>query len=82
LAAEPLHILLASPPDRDNLVAEIFVGSIQLAELNTQSGSFCVEIYPRQDGSPWVIDHSQLIESLTLARSKLVERIGEPRREA
>ena len=77
MASETLNIALSSPPDRDELVAEIFVSSQQLAEINTQFGYFCVEIYPRQDGQPWVLDYRQFLQSLTEAKARLIERIGD-----
>ncbi len=77
MATHLFRITLASPPDRDQVVAEVFVGSEQIAELNTQSGHMAVEIYPRQDGSPWVLDYTQLVQTLTEANGRLVDRLGE-----
>jgi hypothetical protein len=48
-------VTVASPPDRDKLVAEIFFGSQQWAEINQEKGVFEVEFYPRSDGAPWRI---------------------------
>lgn len=48
-----MHISVASPPDRKNLVAEIFFGLEQWAELNTESGTLTIELYPRATGEAW-----------------------------
>ena len=77
MVTHSFRITLASPPDRDQLVAEVFVGSEQIAELNTQTGLVTVEIYPRQDGSPWLLDCTQLVQVLTEAKGRLVDRLGE-----
>ena len=44
---EPHKIDIASPPDREHLVAEILVGGEQWAEVNIESGRLDVELYPR-----------------------------------
>lgn len=49
------RITIASPPDRDKLVAEIFFGNQQWAEINQEKGVLEVEFYPRLDGQPWQI---------------------------
>lgn len=49
------RITIASPPDRDRLVAEIFFGNQQWAEINQERGVLEVEFYSRSDGQPWRI---------------------------
>jgi len=49
------RITLASPPDRDKLVAEIFLGDQQWAEINQEKEVLEVEFYSRSDGEPWRI---------------------------
>lgn len=44
------RICISSPPDRNNLVAEIFFGYIQWAEINTEQKNVQIEFYPRPDG--------------------------------
>ena len=77
MATHSFRITLASPPDRDQLVAEVFVGLEQIAELNAQSGKMTVEIYPRQNGSPWALNYSQFLQALTEAQEKLVNSLGQ-----
>ena len=45
-----LKVLFASPPDREHLVGELWLGNQQLAEVNTEIGALQLQIYPRQMG--------------------------------
>ena len=67
-----LSVDIASPPDRENLVAEVFVGVEQIFELNTESGELMLEVYPRQDGEPWRLSLDALMEALSNAKKRLV----------
>jgi len=45
------NVQLASVPDRENLVAEVFFGTDMVAELsNESSDEFRIEIYPARNG--------------------------------
>lgn len=66
-------IQLASVPDRDSLVAEIWIGDNQLAELYEVEGRISLEIYPNLTGESLIFDLDDLINKLLLAKSKLVE---------
>ena len=52
---EKYRICISSPPDREKLVAEIFFGNIQWAELNQEGEILQMEFYSRPDGQPWQI---------------------------
>lgn len=65
---------LASPPDRENLVAEIFFGTTQVAELNREGDYLAIEIYPRPDGHPWAFRADEFLATVAKARSSLLER--------
>jgi hypothetical protein len=67
------YICLSSPPDRENLVAEIFFDSVQWAEINQENDLLEIEFYARPDGLPWKIEFSQAILALTEAKAKLIE---------
>lgn len=69
-----MRISISSPPDRNFLVADIFVGNEQIAEVNRERGEFVVEIYPRQSGESWSVDFEELLDSLRAAKQKLFER--------
>jgi hypothetical protein len=69
----PTHkVILASPPDRDKLVAMIDFEDEQWAEVNQESGSLTIEVYPRRDGKPWVFDFDSVVIALERAKSRLV----------
>lgn len=65
-----LDLTITSPPDRERLVAEIWIERIeriQLAEVNMEEGKPIVEIYPRPDNAAWTIDARQLVDVLNRA---------------
>lgn len=70
---QDLHkICISSPSDRSNVVAEIFFGNVQWAEINQEHNTLEIEFYPRPDGQPWRIDFNSAIKALTEAKSKLL----------
>ncbi len=53
----PFRILLASPPERENLVVAIFLGREQVAEISHETpGIFVLEVFPRAGGGSWEFD--------------------------
>lgn len=66
-----LKLELASPPDRSRLVAQIIQGSEQLAEINQESKQLVVELYPRQDGEPWICSLDDLLRVMRDAKERL-----------
>jgi hypothetical protein len=69
-------ISIASPPDREGLVAEIFFSNIQWAEISQENAVMEVEFYPRADGKFWRIPLGSAQEALELARQRLIQRNG------
>ena len=72
------RICISSPPDREHLVAEIFFGEIQWAEINQEGNELEVEIYPRPDGEPWRLGFAEIVSALDQARSKLLPGATSP----
>lgn len=66
-----ITIDIASPPDREKLVAEIFVDHEQLCELNIETGELTLELYPRKDGGPWQMPLQELMQALAKAKEQL-----------
>lgn len=66
-------IQVASAPDRDELVAEIWFGSDMVAEvrMNSTSSSFDVDLYNNPRRSCWSFDLDSLVLAITSAKSKL-----------
>ncbi|RLC19102.1 MAG: hypothetical protein DRI57_07645 [Deltaproteobacteria bacterium] len=62
---------IASVPDRENLVAEIWLGDIMVAELSDCNGKAMLEIYPNDKGSRWNVECEEFIGALLLAEKKL-----------
>ncbi|MBO2533953.1 MAG: hypothetical protein CW342_13955 [Thermoactinomycetaceae bacterium] len=71
--SKPWRICISSPPDREKLVAEIFYGDHQWAEVNQEGSVLQIEIYPRMDGQPWRIPYEQVIHVLEEAKKQLVD---------
>lgn len=67
------RITVASPPDRERLVAEIFFGSVQWAEINQERDVLEVEFYPRSDGEPWRVPYEAALAALQGAKQALRE---------
>ena len=63
---------IASPPDREKLVAQVSYDREQWAEINQESGNLSLELYPRQDGKPWEFNFDEALGALQLARQRLV----------
>ena len=65
------EIILASVPDRDDLVAEIWRGDAQFAEVRLDVEQFLVEVYKNPNDLKWTFDHSELVGALNAAKSRL-----------
>lgn len=66
------RVTVASPPDREGLVAEVFFGDVQWAEINQDSGTLEVEFYPRPDGGFWCLPLETVFAALLDAKSRLI----------
>ena len=62
---------IASPPDRERLVAEIFYEDGQWAEINQESEALTVALYPRPDGKPWSFPLLDAVAALQIAAKRL-----------
>lgn len=64
---------IASVPDRDGLVAEIWYGDDMVAEIQRDpKGGFTLEIYPSESSTHWLFDLQAWIAALELAQRRLV----------
>ena len=66
-----MRVTTASPPDRELLVSEVFFESDQWAEVNQETGSLIVELYPRRDRQPWRLDFEEAVAALLEAKQRL-----------
>lgn len=69
--SDAFRICVSSPPDRERLVAEIFLGDTQWAEVRQEHEALEVEFYPRPDGKPWRIGYQDALQALEGARQRL-----------
>jgi hypothetical protein len=65
------EVLITSPPDREDLVVELWSQDYMIAEINSEGACPLVEIYPRPDGKPWNFNADQLLEMLEKAKRGL-----------
>lgn len=65
-------IEIASVPDRDDVVAEIWRGDAMVAELHRgTSGGVEIEIYATESHDPWSFDLASWLAVLAEAQRKL-----------
>jgi hypothetical protein len=63
-STDKMRMDIASPPDREKLVAELFFGSEQWAEIHQEYGHLTLQIYPRRDGKPWEFSLDEAVSML------------------
>lgn len=63
-----LSSLMSSPPDRENLVFEIWLGAEQIAEVSREPGRQVeIEIYPPTEGGKWNFELGEFMSLLSQA---------------
>lgn len=67
-------INLASLPDRDSVVAEVWRGKHLLAELRREAGALRLQLYSGPNGAPWDVLHEELVQALIHAQQRLDRR--------
>jgi hypothetical protein len=68
---ENTKIILSSPPDREDLVAEIYYKGQGWALVTSEGGSLIVEIYPSLTGQPLKLGLDEAMGALLEARRRL-----------
>ena len=69
----PAHrVVIASVPDRDDVVAEVWFGEAMLAELGNDIKGVVVQIYPPPDEHFWELHYDDLTQLLQSAKAKLL----------
>lgn len=68
---ETFKVELTSPPDRDAVVAEVWLGENLFAELRHEAGRVRVELYFQATGKPWDVPFEDLFAALQLAKARL-----------
>ena len=67
-----ISVNLASPPDREKLVAEIMCDGEQWAEVHQEKKELTLEVYPRRDGQPWTLSYDEALAALQTAKNRLI----------
>ena len=67
------QVQVADVPDREKCVAEVWFGDAQVCEVNRESGSVALEVYPNPAGGPWSFEPEAFIEAIGRAVSALTE---------
>lgn len=70
---ENFCITIASLPNRENLVAEIFYEGVQWVEISQETNETMIQFYfhPRQDYWEFILDDA--LEALTQAKKRLLD---------
>lgn len=66
-----LTIEITSPPDRENLVAEIWFGNQMIAEINQENENLGLEIFADENGK-LELGYDAFYEALKKAKERLV----------
>ena len=61
-----LTVLITSVPDKECLIAELWDGHL-MAEVSQEQGNFNVQIFPRPDGQPWIVNVDYFMNQLQAA---------------
>lgn len=70
-----LEVFIASPPDRDCLVVQLFVkDGGQWGEIIKNGDNVTLELYPEPSDGVWRLDMSEVLHVLTLGQKELLDR--------
>lgn len=66
-----LRYLITSPPDRERLTVELWSENHMFAEVNYESETIKIEIYPNNPNQPWFLNLNDLMEILAKSKTEL-----------
>lgn len=64
-------IEITSPPDKNNIVAEIWISDNHICEVNKESGYYEIEIYSPMNRKFWTFTLDEFLEVLQEAKKRL-----------
>ena len=67
----PLEVIVASPEEADEGIAEFWAGPEMVGFTLIQEGQLQLRIDPRSDGRPWLIETASLARGLAEAARQL-----------
>ena len=68
-----IEIVIASLPDREKVVAELWIEDKQIAEISNENDELIVEIYSTTGQDSVMIPFKDLVQALEEAKKSLVE---------
>jgi hypothetical protein len=71
-AAAGMRCVIASLPDKERVVAELYTSDEQWAEISQEGERPIITIYPAFSGASWQFDLDTLIYTLEEVRRKLL----------
>ena len=69
---DKFRITVASLPDRERLVAEIFFQGIQWAEISQETDELIIQFYSQPEEEAWEFHYSEALDALERAKNKLL----------
>ncbi len=69
---EKFYISIASLPDREHLVAEIFYEGVQWAEISRETDELIVQFYSHPKQECWEFSFEEALHAIEQAKNKLV----------
>ena len=70
---EKFQITVASLPDREQLVAEIFYEGVQWVEISQETNEFIIQFYSHPMKKYWEFSFEEALKALELAKKRLVD---------
>lgn len=66
-------IIVASVPDRDNLVTEIYYNNVQWAEISKEDNKTLIQFYSYPDQDYWEFPLEEALQVLESARDRFLK---------
>ena len=77
MSERTIEAIIASPPEREELVIQLFVkGGGQWGEVFKEGGHWWLELYQAADGKPWRLDLDEARKVMDLSLEELKNRLG------
>lgn len=70
---DKFRITIASLPDRERLVAEVFYEGVQWVEISQESDEVVVQFYSHPRKKHWEFTYDEAVQVLEKAKNKLLE---------
>lgn len=76
MSEKTIEAIVASPPERDELVVQLFVKDDgQWGEIFREGGRWWLELYPRTDGQLWRLNLEEARTVINLSFEELRRRL-------